>query len=75
MAGTVVSATTGAPLSQARITIAETRDRGKLISMITSEDGHFEFSQLRLENIPCREQNVGSFPQRTNNMNSFLPQS
>jgi uncharacterized protein (DUF2141 family) len=47
MAGTVVSATTGAPLSQARITIAETRDRGKLISMITSEDGHFEFSQLK----------------------------
>jgi len=47
MAGTVVSATTGALLSQARITIAETRDRGKLISMITSEDGHFEFSQLK----------------------------
>jgi hypothetical protein len=47
MAGTVVSATTGAPLSEARITIAETRDQGKLISMITAEDGHFEFSQLK----------------------------
>jgi hypothetical protein len=47
IAGTVVSATTGAPLSQARISIAETRDRGKAISMVTSEDGHFEFSQLK----------------------------
>ena len=42
-----MSATTGAPLSQARISIAETRDRGKAISMVTSEDGHFEFSQLK----------------------------
>jgi protocatechuate 3,4-dioxygenase beta subunit len=47
IAGTVVSATTGAPLSQARISIAETKDRGKVVSMITSEDGHFEFSQLK----------------------------
>jgi uncharacterized protein (DUF2141 family) len=47
IAGTVLSATTSAPLSQARISIVETRDRGKLISMITSEDGHFEFSQLK----------------------------
>jgi hypothetical protein len=47
IAGTVVSATTGEPLSQARISIAETRDRAKSISMVTSEDGHFEFSQLK----------------------------
>jgi protocatechuate 3,4-dioxygenase beta subunit len=46
IAGTVVSAITGAPLSQARISIAEARDRGRAISMVTSEDGHFEFSQL-----------------------------
>jgi hypothetical protein len=42
-----VSATTGAPLSQARISVAETRDRLKASSMVTSDDGHFEFSQLR----------------------------
>jgi hypothetical protein len=47
IAGTVVSAMTGAPLSQARISIAETGERGKLVSMITSEDGHFEFPQLK----------------------------
>jgi len=47
IAGTVVSATTGAPLSQARISVAETRDRARAISMVTSEDGHFEFSQLK----------------------------
>ncbi len=47
IAGTVVSATTGAPLAQARISIAETSNRGQAISMATSEDGHFEFSQLK----------------------------
>jgi uncharacterized protein (DUF2141 family) len=46
IAGTVVNAMTGAPLSQARISIADTRERGKPSWMITSEDGHFEFSQL-----------------------------
>ena len=47
IAGTVVSATTSEPLSQARISLAETKDRAKTISIVTSEDGHFEFSQLR----------------------------
>jgi uncharacterized protein (DUF2141 family) len=47
IAGTVVNAMTGAPLSQARISIADTRDRSKPIGMITMEDGHFEFSQLK----------------------------
>ena len=46
IAGTVVSSTTGAPLSQARISIAEIRGR-EPTSMITSDDGHFEFSQLK----------------------------
>ena len=48
IAGTVVNAMTGAPLSQARISIADTRDRSKPMGMITSEDGHFEFSQLKV---------------------------
>jgi len=47
IAGTVVSSTTGAPLSQTRISVADTRDREKVASMITTEDGHFEFSQLK----------------------------
>jgi hypothetical protein len=47
IAGTVVNAVTGAPLSQARISIAETGDRGKLFSLDTSEDGHFRFSLLK----------------------------
>jgi protocatechuate 3,4-dioxygenase beta subunit len=47
IAGTVVNAITGEPLSQARITIAETKERAKLISMITSENGHFEFAQVK----------------------------
>jgi protocatechuate 3,4-dioxygenase beta subunit len=47
IAGTVVNAMTGAPLSQARISIADTKDRAKVTSMITSESGHFEFLQLK----------------------------
>jgi len=47
IAGTVVNAMTGAPLSQTRISIADTRDRSKPIGMITTEDGHFEFSHLK----------------------------
>jgi protocatechuate 3,4-dioxygenase beta subunit len=45
--GTVVNAMTGAPLSQARISIANTKDRAKVTSMSTSENGHFEFLQLK----------------------------
>lgn len=48
IAGTVVNAMTGAPLSQARISLALTKDRARAISMITSENGHFEFMQLKL---------------------------
>src|SRR5260370_393776 len=47
ISGTAVNAMTGAPLSQARISIAEIVDRGKITSMITSEDGHFVFSQRK----------------------------
>ena len=47
IAGMIVNAMTGEPLSQARISIADTRDRSKPLGMITSEDGHFEFSQLK----------------------------
>jgi hypothetical protein len=47
ISGTVVNAVTSAPLAQARISIAATGDRGKLSSLITSNDGHFQFSQLK----------------------------
>jgi protocatechuate 3,4-dioxygenase beta subunit len=46
IAGTIVNAVTGAPLSHARVSIADTKNPGKLTSMITSENGHFEFLQL-----------------------------
>jgi protocatechuate 3,4-dioxygenase beta subunit len=46
ISGTVVNAMTGVPLAQARISLAEIRDRSRVISVVTSENGHFEFSQL-----------------------------
>jgi len=45
--GTVVSATTGAPLAQARISLAETKNRENVASLVTNDSGHFEFSQLK----------------------------
>jgi hypothetical protein len=47
IAGTVVNAITGASLSQARVSIAESRDPSKPVSLLTSDDGHFEFSSLK----------------------------
>jgi hypothetical protein len=47
IAGTVVNAMTGAPLSQARVSIAGTQDRSKPAFLLTAEDGHFEFSPLK----------------------------
>ena len=47
IAGTIANAITGAPLSQARVSVAESSDRSNPVSLITSEDGHFEFSSLK----------------------------
>ena len=43
IAGTVVSATGGHPLARARVLIADTRNRQKVQSLVTVEDGRFEF--------------------------------
>src|SRR5215472_7609507 len=47
IAGTIVNALDGAPLRQARVSIFNTSSRANAIWMITSEDGHFEFLQLK----------------------------
>ena len=47
IAGTIVNALDGSPLARARVSIADTGDRARPIWMITSEDGHFEFQQLK----------------------------
>lgn len=47
IAGTIVNALDGAPLGQARVSIFDTRNRASAIWMVTSEDGHFEFVQLK----------------------------
>jgi uncharacterized protein (DUF2141 family) len=46
IAGTVVNSVTGAPLSKARITLMDTANRANILSVITSDDGHFEFYSL-----------------------------
>jgi protocatechuate 3,4-dioxygenase beta subunit len=46
IAGTIGNAIGGNPLARARVTIADARNRQNVQSMITSEDGRFEFKQL-----------------------------
>jgi protocatechuate 3,4-dioxygenase beta subunit len=46
IAGTIVSALTGAPLGQARVSLVDTANPAMALSMITSENGHFAFNSL-----------------------------
>jgi Carboxypeptidase regulatory-like domain len=46
IAGTVVNSITGAPLGKARITLMDTANRANMLSVVTGEDGHFEFYSL-----------------------------
>jgi hypothetical protein len=46
IAGTVVNSLTGAPLGKARITLMDTANRANMLSVITGDDGHFEFYSL-----------------------------
>jgi hypothetical protein len=46
IAGTVVSSINGTPLAQARVSIAETRNRANTRWVITTEDGRFEFDRV-----------------------------
>jgi hypothetical protein len=46
IAGTVVSAASGAPLAQTRVWINDVRNPDAVHTMMTSENGRFEFNQL-----------------------------
>jgi len=47
IAGTVVSASSATPLGQALVSIVNTKNSRDAQSMVTSEDGRFEFKQLK----------------------------
>ena len=47
IAGTIVNALNGAPLGKARVSILDTSNPAKNPWMITPENGHFEFHQLK----------------------------
>src|SRR5579863_9768613 len=46
IAGTVVSKADARPLARVRVTLRETKDQQKFESMVTSEDGKFEFRDV-----------------------------
>ena len=43
IAGTVVSSTTGEPLARARVVVQDTKQRQSIQTMMTGDDGHFDF--------------------------------
>jgi hypothetical protein len=47
IAGIIVSASQGHPLSHARVSLQKVKNRENQIFMITGDDGHFEFANLR----------------------------
>jgi len=46
IAGTVVRAAGGTPLSRARVYIADDKDQGKQRTLVTGDDGRFSFTQI-----------------------------
>ena len=46
IAGTVVDAMTDAPLAQARVSLADTKNRATVMQLVTSDNGRFEFSNV-----------------------------
>jgi protocatechuate 3,4-dioxygenase beta subunit len=46
IAGTILSASEGHPLSRTRVSLQDVRNRQDQIFMITGDDGHFEFANL-----------------------------
>jgi hypothetical protein len=46
VSGTIVSALDGAPLGLARVSLADAKNRDQSVWVITSENGHFEFSSI-----------------------------
>ena len=46
IAGIVVNSVTGAPLERVKVSVADTRNRMRMIGTVTGEDGHFEFVDL-----------------------------
>jgi hypothetical protein len=62
IAGTIVNSLDGAPIGKARVSIFDTGNRANLVSMITSETGHFEFAQLKAGKFSLQGAKRGFLP-------------
>jgi hypothetical protein len=62
VAGVLVSKTTGAPLARARVTLVETENPHNAQSMVSAEDGRFEFNRLRAGKYSLRGSRHGFVP-------------
>ncbi len=62
IAGTIVNAIGGGPLARARVTIADARNPRNTQSMVTSEDGHFDFKQVSAGKYSLQGKKRGFIP-------------
>ena len=62
IAGTIVNAIGGGPLARARVTIADARNPRNTQSMVTSEDGHFDFKQVSAGKYSLQGEKRGFIP-------------
>jgi hypothetical protein len=62
IAGTIVNVLDGAPLGKARVSIFDTSNRANPVWMITSENGHFEFPQLKAGKFSLQGAKRGFIP-------------
>jgi carboxypeptidase family protein len=71
VAGTILSATEGHPLSRARVTLANPRTGKPIQSMITGDDGHFEFTNVPAGKYPLTGAKRGYFTAAYNQHEQF----
>src|SRR5437867_9200098 len=62
IAGTIVNALNGAPIGKARVSIFDTSNRANSAWTITSENGHFEFPQLKAGKFSLQAAKRGFIP-------------
>lgn len=63
ISGTAVSAATGTPLAQARVTLTDTGNSRDVASLLTGEDGQFAFRQLSAGKYSLRGNRRGYLPE------------
>jgi Carboxypeptidase regulatory-like domain len=71
VAGIVLSSTEGQPLARARLTLADQRTGRPIATMLTTDDGHFEFTSLPAGKYPLTAAKRGYLTSAYNQHDQF----